>query len=78
MEEDQTTNSSAIYPAPVYLRVSSVKKRIQSKGRRPSAQFIHLLDKKVERLVDAACKVHNGGKKTLDATVAGHIGLTRQ
>jgi hypothetical protein len=34
-----------------------------------------MLDLKVEELIDRMCGVHNGGKITIDPTVAAHAGL---
>lgn len=60
---------------PTYIKAHKVKALIKSNGRRTSPEFLLLLDQKVEALVNKACQVHNGGKKTLDATVAGHVGI---
>lgn len=58
---------------PNYLRVSSIKKLAKANGKRVSADFLASLDRLVERKVRSACAEHNGGKKTLDASVAAYI-----
>lgn len=63
-------------PLPTYLKGHKVKALIKQLGRRSGDEFILLLDKYVEKKIKQACEVHNGGKKTLDATVAGHVGIT--
>jgi hypothetical protein len=56
-----------------FLKVSGVRKRIKHNGKRVSEEFILALDAFIRRKIDAACRVHNGGKKTLDASIAGHV-----
>jgi hypothetical protein len=57
----------------VYIKTSSVKKFAKSHGKRVSADFLFALDRWVENKVLLATKEHNGGKKTMDASVAGYI-----
>lgn len=77
---ESTSNDSGFNPVyvPKYLRVSAVKALIRENDRRAGADFLELLDRMVERKVRAACKTHNGSKKTLDVTVAGYVGITNQ
>jgi hypothetical protein len=57
-----------------YIKASSVKKEAKLvHGKRVSKEFLHALDLLVERKLREACKEHNGGKKTLDASLAGYI-----
>jgi|APGre2960657423_1045063.scaffolds.fasta_scaffold156000_3 hypothetical protein len=56
-----------------YIKTSTIRKFAKSHGKRISAEFAMALDRYVEQKVLLACKEHNGGKKTLDAAVAGYI-----
>lgn len=56
-----------------YLNVSNIRKRATQNKRRISKSYIASLDSQVEELIDRACAVHNGGKKTLDACIAGLV-----
>ena len=53
-----------------YLKAATIRKLIKSHGKRTSAEFLASLDRWVEDKVTTACKEHNGGKKTLDASLA--------
>jgi hypothetical protein len=55
-----------------YIKPAAVKKLIKSHGKRTAAEFLLALDNYVERAVIRAAAEHNGGKKTVDASVAGH------
>jgi hypothetical protein len=55
-----------------YIKPAAVKKLIKSHGKRTAAEFILALDNYVERAIIRAASEHNGGKKTVDASVAGH------
>jgi len=55
-----------------YIKPAAVKKLIKSHGKRTAAEFILALDAYVERAIIRAASEHNGGKKTVDASVAGH------
>lgn len=57
-----------------YLKISEVKKLAHASGRRVSAEFLTNLNLMVKEKIQKACDVHNGGKKTLDASVAAHVG----
>jgi len=56
-----------------FLQVSKVRARVNENGKRVSTEFLLALDDLVRRKVDAACSVHNGGRKTLDASVLGFV-----
>jgi hypothetical protein len=56
-----------------YIRIAAVKARAKEHGKRCSAEYLLALDDLVRSKIEAACRVHNGGRKTLDATVAGHV-----
>ena len=58
-----------------FLNKKAVKELCQKKGRRAGKDFIDRLDYTVERMVEEACKIHNGGKVTLDNEVASYAGL---
>jgi hypothetical protein len=59
-----------------FIKASAVRQFVNANGRLVSPQFLRLVDAHVRRKLAAACGVHNGGKKTLDGTVAGHVGIT--
>lgn len=58
-----------------HIRPAAVKRLAKDYGRRVSAEFLQQLDAHVRRMVRNACQVHNGGKVTLDASVAGFVGI---
>jgi hypothetical protein len=60
-----------------YINVSQVRKLANSHGKRVGKDFLTLLDAMIERNVIQACKVHNGGKKTLDQDTAIYTGVTK-
>lgn len=68
--------NAAAYYSPKYFKGSVVRKLIKDSGRRVSPEFLQLLDRHIETIVKKACETHNGSKKTLDATIAGMVGLT--
>ena len=57
------------------LNVSQVKEVCKKNGRRCGRDFIHQLDMFVHQKIKDACAQHNGGKITLDATVAEFVGI---
>lgn len=57
----------------VYIKTSSIKKFAKSHGKRVSSDFLAALDRWVENKVLLATKEHNGGKKTMDSSLAGYI-----
>ena len=60
-----------------YINVSQVRKLANQHDRRAGKDFLTLLDAMFERKVIQACKVHNGGKKTLDQDTAIYTGVTK-
>lgn len=56
-----------------YIKTSAVKKFAKTHGKRVSSEFILALDRWVENKVLLAAKEHNGGKKTIDAALAGFV-----
>lgn len=57
---------------PIYIKPAAVKRLIKEHGKRTAHEFLLALDNYVERAVRRAATEHNGGKKTVDASVAGH------
>lgn len=56
-----------------YIKTSTVRKFAKSHGKRVSPDFLAALDRYVENKILIATKEHNGGKRTLDASIAGYI-----
>ena len=61
-----------------YIVRSHVVKVCKANGRRAGADFLLALDEFVRRKVRGACLVKNGSKITLDAAVAGAVGLVSE
>lgn len=57
------------------LKLSLVRKYIKAKGKRVSPDFLRALNVHVNKKLEEACSVHNGGLKTLGTEVAILIGL---
>ena len=55
-----------------YIKTAAIRKAIKAAGKRTSTEYLEALDRYVERAVQRAIAEHNGGKKTIDASVAGH------
>lgn len=55
-----------------YIKPAAIRKAIKAAGKRTSTEYLEALDRYVERAVQRAIAEHNGGKKTVDASVAGH------
>jgi hypothetical protein len=60
----------------MFIKNSAIKKYLKERGRRVGKDFIHALDVFIQDKLDQAVKVHNGGKVTVDASIAGYIGLS--
>jgi len=60
-----------------YINQSNIKKLANSNGKRAGKDFLLQLDIMIEQKVKQACEVHNGGKKTLDESVATYIGINK-
>lgn len=56
-----------------FIKASAVRARVKEKGKRTSQEFLLALDDRVRSLIDSACWVHNGGRKTLDAAPVGFV-----
>ena len=57
----------------IYIKPATVKRLAKINGKRVSKDFLEALDRYLERKIIQATQTHNGGKKTLDAGVAGYI-----
>lgn len=61
------------------LVTSKVRAIAKAHGKRVSKEFLAELDRRVTNKIVAACKTHNGGRVTLDATICamtfGGVGL---
>jgi hypothetical protein len=55
-----------------FIKPAAVKALIKSHGKRTSKEYLEALDRYVERAIQRAAAEHNGGKVTVDASVAGH------
>jgi hypothetical protein len=60
----------------LYIRPAAIRALIrQAAGKRVSKEFLIALDRFVELKVKASAAEHNGGKKTVDGSVAAyHLG----
>ena len=56
-----------------YIKTAAIRKAVKAAGKRTSTEYLDALDRYVERAVQRAIAEHNGGKKTIDASVAGHV-----
>lgn len=63
--------------ASMTINKKAIKEIAKLHNKRVSKEFIKILDGFVTRKIESACKIHNGGKVTLDAEIAGFIGLTK-
>lgn len=61
-----------------YINQSNIKKLAHSHGKRTGKDFLLQLDIMIEEKVKQACEVHNGGKKTLDESIATYIGINNK
>lgn len=57
------------------LNKSALRRICKTHSRRLGTDFEIALRRFVERKLAAACAVHNGGKQTIDLTIAAHVGL---
>lgn len=59
-----------------YINVKGIKDYVkQEYGKRVGKDFLLAVDSMVKKKIDRACKVHNGGKKTLNGVVAIFTGI---
>jgi hypothetical protein len=56
-----------------YIKHTAIKKLVKVNGKRTSKKFLEALDRYVEKKIIQAVNTHNGGRKTLDAGIAGYI-----
>lgn len=56
-----------------YIKPTLIRRLVNDHRRRVSAEFLEALDRHVATVVEKAISVHNGGKKTLDATVLAYV-----
>lgn len=56
-----------------YIKASAVRAEAKAHGKRASKDFIEALDRLVGRKLTVALAEHNGGRKTMDAGVAGFV-----
>lgn len=56
-----------------YIKASAIKAEAKANGKRVSKDFIEALDRLVGRKMQVALAEHNGGRKTMDACLAGFI-----
>ena len=57
----------------MYIRESGIRKILKEEGKRASKEYMHELDLELYKIVRRCCRVHNGGKKTVDLTVLSHV-----
>ncbi len=57
-----------------FLKMKTVKQFINQNGRHAGVGFMDAFERHVNRLLQSAVTTHNGGKKTLDESVAAYIG----
>lgn len=58
-----------------FIKASQVRKHCNAKGKRVTPEFLMAVDSHIRQKLNTACGVHNGGRTTLDATVAGFAGI---
>lgn len=61
-----------------FIVTKQVRRFCNANGRRISPDFVVCLNALIRAKLTAACAVHNGGKITLDASVAAHVGIHYQ
>jgi hypothetical protein len=54
------------------IKKAGIKQIAKATGKRVGKDYLVLLEEHIRRKVEAACRVHNGGKKTIDASIAAH------
>lgn len=62
-------------PAPKlqYIKPAAIKRLAKQHGKRVGTDFLLALDGYIERKIESASNEHNGGRKTLDAALAGYF-----
>ncbi len=56
-----------------YIKPTKIRELVKSRGKRVGRGFLAALDLFVSEKVEAACRVHNGGRITLDRDVAALV-----
>ena len=56
-----------------YIVTSHVRRLVNEHGKRCSVEFLEALDRHVAEKIEEALAVHNGGKRTLDATIISYV-----
>lgn len=56
-----------------YIKPTQIKAAVKAEGKRISEEALMVLDAEVQAIISRACAVHNGGRKTIDATVLAHV-----
>lgn len=56
-----------------YIRPAAIKRLAKQQGKRVGADFLLALDGYIERKIESAAAEHNGGRKTIDAALAGYF-----
>ena len=56
-----------------YIKASLVRRLVRDHHRRVSVEFLEALDRYVAETVEKSIAVHNGGRRTLDATVLAYV-----
>ena len=57
------------------INQAAVRRLAKELGRRVGADFLEHVERTTRRRLEAACKIHNGGAKTLTANLAVHAGF---
>ena len=57
----------------MYLVTSRVKAKAHAADKRVGADFLLRFNAFIDRKLDEALEIHNGGRKTLDGAVADHV-----
>lgn len=60
-----------------YIKVAPLKKLALANKKRLSTEFLVALDEMVKAKIIEACSIHNGGRKTIDISIAAYTGVTR-
>jgi hypothetical protein len=68
---DKTNEAPEAHQATYLLNNAKVRRLAHEHGKRVSEEFLAQLEGWLRRKIEAACKVHNGGKKTLDTSDVG-------
>lgn len=56
-----------------YINATAIRKALKEKGRRCSPAALSWFDHLIQDRIDAVVRLHNGGKKTIDSALLGHV-----